>query len=477
MRLADRIRILLVVGLTGCFGGVMLAVAPPAPRIESIVLAPIQPHQGNPQVIWYDDFDADRLASYLEPSASSPQARRSVSEALGGAGQSMECYYPNGSQGLGNRKLVFGDSPIGKPLRAGEKFEDIYWRLYVKHQAGWVGSPAKMSRATGLVSSGWNQAFISHVWSSGLPLTLDPATGVQSNQVVTTKYNDFDHLKWLGNKPVGQFPIHATEESGRWVCVESRIKLNQPGQNDGYAALWVDGRLDTERRGMDFRGSYTGRGASINAVFLEAYWNSGSPTNQYRWYDDFVVSTAPIGPLTATVNPTLIRTPSGDCAGWEAQISGDSSGSLMVWASQSLPGGTHRVTVTSRTGSFLGSCSGRVALELGPVYFGRVRQKNAAGEWSDWSDWHQPFYAINTAIGTGSRLEIDKWLNPDQVRFSLIAPSGGLYTVQSTSDFQAWRVVTNLLVDQGGAVFTDIVDLTALFSGRFYRAFENLNSP
>jgi hypothetical protein len=110
MRLADRIRILLVVGLTGCFGGVMLAVAPPAPRIESIVLAPIQPHQGNPQVIWYDDFDADRLASYLEPSASSPQARRSVSEALGGAGQSMECYYPNGSQGLGNRKLVFGDS-------------------------------------------------------------------------------------------------------------------------------------------------------------------------------------------------------------------------------------------------------------------------------------------------------------------------------------------------------------------------------
>ena len=58
-----------------------------------------------------------------------------------------------------------------------------------------------------------------------------------------------------------------------------------------------------------------------------------------------------------------------------------------------------------------------------------------------------------------------------------MAPSGGSYTVQSTSDFQAWRVVTNLLVDHGGVVFTDLVDLTASFSGRFYRAYENLTSP
>ena len=367
-----------------------IAAIPPALRIENIVLAPIQPHQDNPHIIWYDDFNEDRLSSYLEPSASSPHARRSAKENLGGTGHSMECYYPKGSQGFGNRKLVFGDSPVGKPVRAGEKFDDIYWRIYVKHQAGWSGSPAKMSRATGLVTSKWNQAFISHVWSSGLALTLDPATGVRSNQVVTTQYNDFDRLKWLGNKPAGRFPVHVTEESGRWVCIESRIKLNTPGKKDGYAALWVDGKLDTERNNLDFRGSYTGRGASVNAIFLEAYWNSGSPIDQYRWYDDFVVSTAPIGPLTATANPTLVRT-AGECKGWEVQIADGKE--IILWSSKLLDGTAARVTVTTQSGNFHGSISSRSSLPSGTVYFCRIRQQSLANEWSQWSDWHQPFYA------------------------------------------------------------------------------------
>ena len=214
---------------------------------------------------------------------------------------------PAGAKARETANWSLGIRPSANPCVPGRNSRTFTGASTSNTRPGGWESPAKMSRATGFVSARWNQAFISHVWSSGLPLTLDPATGVQSNRVVTTKYNDFDHLKWLGNQPVGRFPIHATEESGRWICVESRIQLNQPGQKDGYAALWVDGRLDTERRGLDFRGNYTGRGASVNAVFLEAYWNSGSPANQYRWYDDFVVSTAPIGPLTATVNPTLIR--------------------------------------------------------------------------------------------------------------------------------------------------------------------------
>ena len=70
----------------------------------------------------------------------------------------------------------FGDSPVGRPLRRGETFDEVYWRIYVKHQPGWTGSPAKMSRATSLTSERWTQAFILHVWSSGAFLTLDPAT-------------------------------------------------------------------------------------------------------------------------------------------------------------------------------------------------------------------------------------------------------------------------------------------------------------
>jgi hypothetical protein len=42
---------------------------------------------------------------------------------------------------------------------------------------------------------------------------------------------------------LSDFWISATEESGRWVCAEARAKLNAPGQQDGEAALWIDGIL------------------------------------------------------------------------------------------------------------------------------------------------------------------------------------------------------------------------------------------
>jgi hypothetical protein len=299
----------------------------------------------------------------------------------------MECFYPRGGQGIGNRKLVFGDCPFGRPVRAGEKFEDIYWRIYVKHQEGWQGSPDKMSRATGFVSNKWNQAFISHVWSSGVPLTLDPVRGVREGQVVTTKYNDFANFKWLGNSPKGNFPLHNTNEAGRWVCIESRLKLNTPGQKDGYAALWVDGVLDAERKDLDLRGTYTGHG--INAVFLEAYWNNGSPVDQYRWYDDFVVSTKPIGPLTAPSNPTLIKT-STNGSSWEVQVAGDRQGTTIVWKSKPVLGDVHRLHVDNQNGEF--SDAGQTALTSGPMYFCRVRQQDKHGAWSAWSSWHQPFF-------------------------------------------------------------------------------------
>lgn len=73
------------------------------------------------------------------------------------------------------------------------------------------------------------------------------------------------------NKPVSNYPIHANSESGYWVLVECRARLNTPGLSDGIQQLWIDGRLECERQNLNFRGNYTAHG--INAVFIEAYWN------------------------------------------------------------------------------------------------------------------------------------------------------------------------------------------------------------
>lgn len=187
---------------------------------------------------------------------------------------------------------------------------------------------------------------IAHVWSGpGDSLTLDPASGVRGDEVVATRYNDFANLHWLGNKPASTFQFSSAAESGWWVCVEAYAKLNVPGQKDGVCRLWIDGRLEAERLNLDWRGSY--KGHAINAVFLEAYWNQGSPVSQTRWLDNFVISTKPIGPVVCSANPVLIKTPYRG------------SGKLAAWRRRSPP--TWRVSrwygSPSRSGKVIGSRS------------------------------------------------------------------------------------------------------------------------
>ena len=209
--------------------------------------------------------------------------------------------------------------------------------------------------------------------------------------MVTTRYNDFPNLHWLGNKPVARLRLFSPEEAGRWVCVESRARLNTPGKKDGLNQLWIDGRLEAERTNLDWRGGYTGHG--INAVFLEAYWNKGSPVTQSRWYDNFVISTKPIGPVVCPANPVAVRTPprgEGPPGAWEVEAAADFEGRAVVWRSKRLPPGD-RVRIDAAGGGFEGQLAGKGALESGKVYFLRVRQFGADGAASDWSRWHQPF--------------------------------------------------------------------------------------
>lgn len=361
-------------------------VLPETPRIDSLVALQTSPLETDPAVIWYDDFNGPPKL-YTES-----QGKIDTSQGYGGVGGSMLSFYEKGTRGVGNRKVFFGDSPTGKVINRDRKYDEIYWRVYVKHQYGWTGGgPAKLSRATSIVSSNWAQAMIAHVWSSGEALTLDPATGVRDDRVVTTRYNDFGNLRWLGNKPVSGFKLHSTAESGRWVCVEARVKLNTPGQKDGLNQLWIDGRLEAERKGLDWRGRYTGHG--INAVFMETYWNKGSPVTQSRWIDNFVISTQPIGPVVCSRTPILIKTPyrgPGSQKVWEVEIAANERGENIVWKS-SLIKTPERIQVGPDTGRFIGLLSGKAQLDAAEIYFIRVRQQSTTGQWSAWSSWHQPF--------------------------------------------------------------------------------------
>ncbi len=379
----------LVLILSGSILGAIAAEKPESPRIDCVIPLPEQPQAKDPATIWYDDFDG------IEKPYAESKGPLDSEVAFGMRGKSMLCLYEKGKVDVAGRKVFFGDSPVylDRTARRGEKFSEVYWRIYVKHQYGWIGSPGKMSRAMILANDKWAQAMIVHVWSGDNPgsITLDPVRGVQGNRVVTRKYNDFEHMTWLGNKPESKFPIHSTKESGYWVMVECRVKLNTPGKNDGLAQLWIDGRLECERRNLNLRGTYTEHG--INAIFLEAYWNEGSPVTQSLWYDNFVISTKPIGPVVCPSTPTIIKTPyrgSGKAGEWEVEVASDYEGKDVVYRSRRLPP-NNRTTIDADHGRFCGSLDGKRSLTPGKIYYLRVRQSNSDGVFSDWSRWHQGF--------------------------------------------------------------------------------------
>ncbi|HHK41020.1 MAG TPA: hypothetical protein ENJ50_01265, partial [Planctomycetaceae bacterium] len=187
-------------------------------------------------------------------------------EAASGS-RSVEVRWEQGQIGAGGLKVAFGRNPAfygsGTHYRPNEDFDEIYWRMRVKHQPGWPDiGPDKLSRATMMVAKDWSQGMIAHLWSQGVVLIGDPASCVTGGMVNCVGYNDFEQLDWLGWL-VGVTEIFSAVDSGQWRCVEGHVVLNTPGVSDGVFEFWIDGQAEAVATDLDWRGTYTDYG--INA--------------------------------------------------------------------------------------------------------------------------------------------------------------------------------------------------------------------
>jgi hypothetical protein len=119
-------------------------------------------------------------------------------------------------------------------------------------------------------------------------------------------------------------------------------------------------KLEAARTDLDWHGAWGDY--AINAVFLENYWNEGSVKRQGRWFDNFVISTKPIGPIAASKPPTLRRTEPTLVSAWEAQVATDPEGKDIVWKSRPSEASSMSLTVDGAHGAFTGSCGGKQSL-------------------------------------------------------------------------------------------------------------------
>lgn len=259
-----------------------------------------------PGTIWCDDFEdsAPLSAKYFEYDSNGGDCI--VMDGVGrDSSKGIRIRWQKGEVSAGGVKKSFGrtpDSYIGKyAVEASQTFMEIYWRMDVRSQPGWTGAgPDKLCRALCMANSNWATGAMAHLWSGGknnLYLGMDPASGIGTDGTLkTTKYNDFNNLRWLGFK-AGNIDFFSTENSGRWFCVEGHVKLNTPGMSDGIFEFWINDTLQASSTNMNWHATWNSNPSNygINAIFFENYWNAGSPVEQERYFDNLVISTQRIG--------------------------------------------------------------------------------------------------------------------------------------------------------------------------------------
>ena len=256
-----------------------------------------------PGWIWCDDFEKDRLSSYFEYGTRDGSFERVPGVGYGGSTGMRARFTSAGQVWAGFLHLAIGKTPAPhfRPVdEGGTRYREIYWRHFLKLEVGWIGAGGnKVSRAQVLVNTNWSQAMMAHVWSGivgeGEPyrLGITPATTVdRSGKVLGVEYNDFAHFQWLGTA-WSRTPIFDRTHVGKWYCIEAHARLNDPGSSNGVFELWINDGLEARVDGLSWQGTYSEYG--INTVFLENYWNDGSPQPQERYFDNFVVSTQRIG--------------------------------------------------------------------------------------------------------------------------------------------------------------------------------------
>jgi hypothetical protein len=256
----------------------------------------------HPEWIFCDDFDDGtalvRDGRYFEHD--DDDGDFAVADGVGvDASRGMRVVWQPGEVGAGSLKLGFGRNPSGymnRGIRPAEDFREVYYRMYVRMQPGWIGNPKKLSRATVIAAGDWSQAMIAHIWEGSRDaLGLDPVRCVApDDSVACVGYNDFSNMDWLGFQS-GTTPVFAPEEVGRWLCVEAHVRLNDPGQPNGVHEFWIDGGLEARAASLDFVRSYTDY--ALNAIFFENYHNEGAAQQQERYFDNIVVATSRIGCL------------------------------------------------------------------------------------------------------------------------------------------------------------------------------------
>ena len=185
----------------------------------------------------------------------------------------------------------------------GSEPTEIYMRYYLRFGEDWLptdgGKLPGISGTYGVAGWGGRPVDGTDGWSArgtyktvipdGNPLERHSAIGNYVYHAdMAGQYGDVD--LWLDG-------CAGLLDKNRWYAVETYLKLNTLGENDGILRGWVDGRLAYERTNWRWR--------DVDSLKIEQIWmnvyHGGSavpPTDLHLYIDNVVIASEYIGPMS-----------------------------------------------------------------------------------------------------------------------------------------------------------------------------------
>jgi hypothetical protein len=102
--------------------------------------------------------------------------------------------------------------------------------------------------------------------------------------------------------------IDISLQKDRWHAWETMVKANTPGMHDGEMSLWIDGQLVAHHTGLLWR---TVSDLHLNHFVAWNYFPQATAAHRI-WFDNLVISTAPIGLLGAPPDTSEEEEPATD---------------------------------------------------------------------------------------------------------------------------------------------------------------------
>lgn len=275
-----------------------------------------------PGVVFSDDFEATATVAALGTKWNAGvmhQVRIAQESAnVHAGGRALEFTAPQQAAEISNQVM----------RTLSPKLDRIFMRYYTRFDPGFavVGSShngssisggyydASGNASPGVPANGSNKVFVSV--EHGRDAASEPMPGRLNAYVYWPRQGDVwgDHFY-----PTGEVtPFSSTRSGaatfgagfvgrpdvvpplGTWFCQEVMVALNTVGSADGRIAVWMDGRLVADWPNLRFRDIGT---LLLDRIGLDLHVRSNTIRANRKWYDDVVVATRYIGPMsTGAVN-------------------------------------------------------------------------------------------------------------------------------------------------------------------------------